>query len=99
MKGAIRYDFEAEIWQYQGSGAWHFVTLPDDFSQEIRTNLQWQEEGWGRLKASAKIGHTTWQSAIWYDTKHKAYLLPIKAEIRRKENLKAGERVKVSVMV
>jgi len=63
-----------------------FISLPISVSTEIRANLKWQEEGWGRLKVSAKIGNSEWNTAIWFDTKKETYLLPIKAEIRKKKN-------------
>ena len=89
MKGKIEYQFTAAIWQNSSpNGGWYFVSLPIEISSEIRENLKWQEEGWGRLKATAKISHTEWETAIWFDTKSKTYLLPIKIEIRKKKNLK-----------
>jgi hypothetical protein len=66
-------------------------------SNEIRGNLQWQEEGWGRLKAIAKIGNSEWNTAIWFDTKHSTYLLPIKAEIRRKEKIELNQMLEISI--
>lgn len=39
------------------------------------------------LKATARIGNTEWQSAIWFDTKADVYLLPLKAELRKKEKI------------
>ena len=57
------------------------------------------EEGWGRLKATVKIGKNKWQTAIWFDTKMNTYLLPLKAEIRKKENIEVGKEVKVTVWV
>ena len=87
MENKIKYEFTAIPWQYSTSGGWYFVTLPIEISTEIRENLKWQEEGWGRLKAIAKIGNTEWQTAIWFDTKMNSYLLPLKSEIRKKENI------------
>jgi hypothetical protein len=29
----------------------------------------------GRIKASAKIGETDWEIAIWYDKKQETYLI------------------------
>jgi hypothetical protein len=87
----IEYKFNAEIWAHDGPSSWYFVSLPFDFSKEIRDNLKSDEEGWGRLNATAKIGITEWKTAIWYDTKLKTYLLPVKAEIRKIEKIKAGQ--------
>lgn len=98
LKG-IKYEFTSEIWQYAGQAGWYFISLPNDLAKEIRENLKWQEEGWGRLKATAKIGESVWQTAIWFDTKRNTYLLPLKAEIRSKEQLKTGDQKKVVVWV
>jgi hypothetical protein len=95
----IKFEFNAKIWIYSGKGAWHFVALPLDMSKEIRDNLKDEEEGWGRLKAVAEIGNTKWDTAIWFDTKRKTYLLPIKAEIRKKEKLETDMEVQVRVWI
>ena len=100
MHTTILYEFQAEMWQYQTpKGGWYFVSLPIEISHEIRTNLKWQEEGWGRMKVEAKIGNSTWKTSIWFDTKYNTYLLPIKTEIRIKNHLKPSEIIAVSVCV
>jgi hypothetical protein len=97
FSAGINYKFKARPWKFEGKGGWYFVSLPLSMSREIRSLLKQEEQGWGRLKASAKIGNTTWQSAIWFDTKHKAYLLPLKAEIRKKEKVEAGKSLEVLI--
>ncbi len=86
-------------WKYSGAAGWHFVSLPEALSKEIREHLKWQEEGWGRLKALAKIGQSEWDTAIWFDSKLKTYLLPIKAEIRKKEKIKAGDSKSIEIWI
>ena len=95
----IKYPFTAEAWQYAGKGAWIFVSLPQKLSKEIRAHFKAHEEGWGRLKATACIGASEWKTAIWFDTKANTYILPLKAEIRKKENVVAGKKVKVIVTI
>ena len=89
----IKYEFTALPWQYNGPGGWHFISLPKSLAKEIRHALKSEEEGWGRLKATAKIGNSEWQTAIWFDTKTNTYLLPLKAEIRKKENITIDKEV------
>lgn len=97
MKGKIQYEFCAKAWQHSAPNGWYFVSLPIEMAIEIRGNLKWQEEGWGRLKATAKIGNSQWETAIWFDTKHKTYLLPLKSEIRKKECIKIDKDIKTIV--
>lgn len=73
------------------------MSLPKDMSAEIRSFSKWQEEGWGRLKAEASVQGLNWKTAIWYDTKQQTYLLPIKAEIRKKLNAETGKALEVTI--
>jgi hypothetical protein len=73
------------------------VSLPAVIAREIRENLQWQEEGWGRMKASARIGKTTWETSIWFDKARDTYILPLKAEIRKKEALEVDREIHVTI--
>ena len=93
----LRYNFIAKPWQYDGPNGWIFVSIPELISTEIRENLKTEEEGWGRLKAIAKIENTEWKTAIWFDTKRKTYLLPLKAAIRKNENLQIENEVKIAI--
>jgi hypothetical protein len=58
-------NFQQRLGNIHRQAGWHFVSLPIEISTEIRENLKWQEEGWGRLKATAKIGNSEWETAIW----------------------------------
>ncbi|MEW6468657.1 MAG: DUF1905 domain-containing protein [Bacteroidota bacterium] len=95
----IPYRFSSRVWQYAGPGGWYFVSLPQRLSREIRASFRSEEGGWGRLTATARIGNSEWRSAIWYDSRKKTYLLPLKAEIRKNEKLVAGKRVNAVVFI
>jgi len=51
------------------------------------------------MKASARIGNTEWATAIWFDTKRMSYLLPLKAEVRKKEGLENGMKIEVTLFI
>lgn len=76
-----------------------FASLPEEMSVEIRKHFKVEEEGWGRLKAEAKIGKTEWKTAIWFDTKANTYILPLKAVIRKKEKVYPGDKVEVIIWI
>ncbi len=99
INGQIKYEFAAAPWQYKAPGGWYFVSVPEDVSKEIRENLKWQEEGWGRLKITAEIGSTRWKTAIWFDTKRNTYLLPLKADVRKKEKIESGNDIDVNIWI
>ena len=98
----VKYKFSARVYQYSTSKdmcGWTLVSLPKELSIEIRKNFKYLEEGWGRMKVTAKLGNSEWQTAIWFDTKQDTYLLPLKAKIKKQENVVLGEDVKISIEV
>ncbi|MGI9530563.1 DUF1905 domain-containing protein [Lutimonas sp.] len=99
MEARIEYAFIGVIWRHDAPGGWYFVSLPKDISREIKENLGWQEEGWGRMKARARIGILSWETAIWFDSKKKTYIIPMKAEIRKKASLEVDMKIDISIMI
>ncbi len=92
-----KYSFKGKVWKHQGAAGWFFMTLPLRLSKTIRKTHGLSEEGWGRLKSTASIGGCEWQTAIWFDSKAKSYLLPIKASVRKKTGVRDGSSVDVSL--
>lgn len=89
--------FTAPLWLWQGKAAWHFITLPEDESQVIRLAVPrgGRNSGWGSVRVTATIGESRWQTSIFPDTRRNAYLLPVKADIRKAEGLTVGATVDV----
>lgn len=89
------YKMQAEVWIYPGvKAAWHFLTLPKKQSVEIKKRFGMIAGGWGSLPIKANIGKTSWKTSIFPDKKRGTYLLPIKADVRKKENISAGDKIK-----
>jgi hypothetical protein len=91
--------FRSSLWRYAGPGGWHFITLPKGRAQEIRSSTRGIRRGWGSLPVQATIGRTRWRSSIFPDRESNSYLLPVKAEVRRKEQIEDGYRVAVMLEV
>lgn len=92
------FQFESAVWLYPGeSSAWHFVSLPKDLSAELREKYKVLHRGWNSLKVQVGIGKTKWDTSIFYDTKSERYILPVKAVVRRKEQIFNGDKVKVTL--
>ena len=99
MNKGICYPFTAEVWQHHTAGGWFFVSVPIPIALEIRAHARNLEEGWGRLKSTVRVGLSEWDTAIWFDTKRSTYLLPMKADMRKRENITAGTIIDVSLWV
>lgn len=90
-----QYEFSASVWLYPGMAAWHFISVPDDISVELEENFGHKKRGWGSLRVVVTVGATTWKTSIFPDKKTKSYLLPLKAEVRKMENISEGDTIKV----
>ncbi len=98
----IKCEFSSKAYHYSTSAdmvGWTIVSLSKELSAEIRESFKREEQGWGRLKATAKTGGSEWQTAIWFDTKLDTYMLPIKAAIRKKENIALEQVVDVAIWI
>jgi hypothetical protein len=104
------YRIKSKIWIYKSDkvsanakamkGAWHFITLPKKVSAEIKKKFgDTLKKGWGSVPVTVKIKQTVWQTSIFPDKKIGCYILPLKAEVRKKEKLGAGSNVNFSISV
>ncbi len=85
------YRFEAALWQWQGKGdSWAFVTLPEDVTDEIDDRQVGPRRGFGAVKVQVTVGATTWTTSLFPSKEHAAYILPVKAAVRRAESLSVG---------
>jgi hypothetical protein len=91
------YRFSAELWKVSGDSAWHFVTLPFDVSDEIDELTASTSTGFGSVRVHATIGATSFDTSLFPDTRAKSYVLPVKAEVRKAEQIAAGDRMSVEV--
>ena len=90
-----QFEFDAELWLYEGDAAWHFVTVPEDVSDQIEARTTEHRRGFGSVRVHATIGGTSWSTSVFPDSKRGAYVLPVKVEVRRREALSAGSLVTV----
>lgn len=86
-----QYNVSAKVWLYPGKAGWHFVTIPQDISEDIKNLFGDKAKGWGSLPVAITLGSSTWNTSIFPDKKEEAYLLPLKKEIRKKENIQMDD--------
>jgi len=55
--------------------------------------------GFGAVKVSVSVGQTKWRSSVFPDAKSGRYLLPLKAEVRKKVKIAAGDTIGGAVEV
>ena len=93
------YVFRAAVWKWKGDSAWHFATVPDEVSDEIEARTAHVAGGFGSVKVRVTIGSTTWETSLFPDSKAQAYVLPVKAPVRKAERIATDDEVEIRLEV
>jgi len=93
------FSIRAKVWRYPGKAAWYFISIPKHKTQEIKKTFGSMARGWGSLPVAVTVGSTTWHTSIFPDSKTDTYLLPVKAEIRKKEQLSPEKTVLFAIAI
>jgi hypothetical protein len=95
------YRFQAALWKWNGGGAsaWYFVTAPFDVSDDIEERTAHVRRGFGAVKVRVRIGATTWETSLFPSAQAEAYVLPVKAAVRRSESIADGDDITVELTV
>lgn len=97
----------APLWRWTGNGqgAWYFVTIAGPAADQLTSTalmrrLEGSGRGFGSLKVTATIGESRWQTSVFpqkADDGRTEWLLPIKAAIRKAEDLTEGAPVALAL--
>ncbi|MFL6721637.1 MAG: DUF1905 domain-containing protein [Sphingomonas sp.] len=87
----------APLWLWTGaSGSWHFITVPEEQSNEIRAHCLASMRGFKSARVEATINDVSWRTSV-FPMKSGGYFLPVKADVRRKAGIGAGDEVTVQL--
>ena len=90
-------EFSGEMWFWKGPAPWHFVTVPAEDCAELEATSAFVSYGWGMIPVAVRIGETEWTTSLW--PKDGAYVVPVKAWVRKAESLDVGDVVTVRLSV
>ena len=90
-------DFNGKIWFWKGPAPWYFVTVPAKQCRDLRAISGVVTYGWGMIRVNVRIGKSEWMSTLF--PKEGRYIVPIKARVRKTENLEEGDQVTVRLEV
>jgi len=93
----MNFEFQGKIWFWRGPAPWFFVTVPAEESGDLNAVARHVTYGWGVIPVEARIGKTEWTTSLF--PKDGRYLVPIKASVRKAENLEEGDNVTVRLVV
>ena len=92
------YKIKSKVYLYPGMAGWHFAGLPKKESGEIKKNSK-VKAGFGSVPVMVTIGKTKWKTSVFPDKKSGCYLLPLKAGVRKKEEIFADDIVSITLQL
>ena len=93
----MNIEFNGKIWFWRGPAPWFFVTVPAEPSRDLKAISGLVTYGWGVIPVHVRIGKSEWKTSLF--SKDDLYLVPIKASVRKAENLDEGDEVTVRLEV
>lgn len=93
----MNIEFNGKIWRWQGPAPWYFVTVPAQQCHDLRAISGSVTYGWGMIPVHVQIGKTAWKTSLF--PKDDRYIVPIKASVRKAENLAEGADVTIRLEV
>lgn len=96
---SAQFKFATKLWRHSGEAAWHFVTLPKTTANELRVLTTGMRNAFGTVRVIATIGNTTWRTSVFADSKAGSFLLPVKADVRKREKISHGDSVDITLEI
>jgi hypothetical protein len=93
----MNIEFNGKIWFWRGPAPWFFVTVPEEQSRDLKAISGIVTYGWGVIPVCVQIGKTEWKTSLF--PKDDRYIVPIKASVRKAENLEQGDEVTIRLEV
>jgi hypothetical protein len=84
-------EINGKIWYWKGPAPHYFVTVPAKESGDLKDIVGLVTYGWGMIPVTVRIGKTEFTTSLF--PKDSCYIVPIKASVRRAENLGEGDTV------
>ena len=91
-----QFNIRGKVFRYPGPSGWYFIQLGRKVSKEIEHAPAGKVVGWVYVKVKATIVETLWDTTL-FPSKEGAYLLAIKAGVRKKEESGEGDVVSVTL--
>ncbi len=86
------------LWRWR-EGSWHFVTVPQDVSDEVEQVVGDATGGFGSVRVEVTVGRSVWRTSLFPSSEQAAYVLPVKKAVRVAEHLADGRAVHVTIRV
>ncbi len=88
-------ELSGKIWYWKGPSPWFFVTVPVKQCRDLKAASKFVTYGWGMIPVLARIGETEYKTSLF--PKDGRYIVPIKASVRKAEQLTEGDKIRLQL--
>ena len=93
----MKFEFTGKLWYWKGPAPWYFVTVPAQQCYDLKAIVPFVTYGWGMIPVQVEIGNSAWTTSLF--PKDGRYVVPVKASIRKAEQLEEGDMVTMRLAV
>jgi hypothetical protein len=93
----LEISFTGKVIHWRGPSPFYFLTLPDDQVGEVRWAARIASYGWGCVPVEASANRLMFRTALF--PKDGGYMLPLKAEVRKKLAIELGDIVAITMQI
>jgi len=93
------YNCKSKVFRWPGEAAWYFVAVETKASGEIKENFGKHAKGFRSIPVAVTVGKTSWNTSLFPDKKSGQYLLPLKAQIRKQEDIWPDDMLEFSIKI
>ncbi len=93
----LQLEFRSTVIHWRGPAPFFYAPIPDVHVADVRHAARRVSYGWGVIPVEATIGDVTFTTSLF--PKDGGYLLPIKADVRKRCNITVDDEVAVEMTV
>jgi hypothetical protein len=93
----VHLEFSGEVWFWRGPSPYHFVTVPQEESAELKAASALVTYGWGMVPVEVRVGSTRWTTSLF--PQDGGYVVPLKDQVRNAEQIHIGDMVTLRLAV
>lgn len=93
----MKFEFDGKIIFWRGPAPWYFVAMPAKESRALQAISNLVTYGWGVIPVIVRIGKTEFKTSLF--PKDGRYLVPIRADVRKRLDLDKGDKVSVRLEI
>ena len=92
-----RFSFETRVIYWRGPSPFFYAPIPETHVAALRQLAKIVTYGWGMVPVDVQIGDVAFTTSLF--PKDDGYLLPLKADVRRRTNVTADDVIAIELTI